>query len=454
MTNQKLTSNFSGNTLQGVGKAVLKNGTISITAEAGSSVVLLRGANKVVLLRASDKQLTTSGSVVLGDVYTLEKGEERLIIKVENEEIKHETNLYINNDPTFDATLAKRKTTLTTGVLILFVLVISVIFGIQQKKIREFNTKSEEQLNIAISNYENLSRESFVSAKEIANKLKEDGYKSEKLDKLLLDILTNESEILGEIKPELKELLDLTLQINGFDGSKLVSTGENIFVLDKNNKNVVQTNIVGKDTKIVANKDDLDGVIEIASYEDRLFYINNEAIFEINNNREKIKDSSWGNSLFYLYSGNIYLIDITANQIFRFVGNNKSFGDKNEWLAPGIEADFSKVIDMTIDGSIWALSSSGKVTKFTNGNPNSILMDGIIDPLENPTAIYTNESLKYTYVLDKDNGRVVVLEKNGDFKLQYKSDEIKNAKDLVVSEEEKKIILLTGPKLMYFEPKQ
>ena len=111
MTNQKLTSNYNENTLDGVGKATLKNGTISITAEVGTSVVLFRGANKVILLKADDKQLTTSGSVILGDVYTLENGINKLIVKVEEENTLHETNLYINDDQTFDATLTKRKTT-------------------------------------------------------------------------------------------------------------------------------------------------------------------------------------------------------------------------------------------------------------------------------------------------------------------------------------------------------
>ena len=137
--------------------------------------------------------------------------------------------------------------------------------------------------------------------------------------------------------------------------------------------------------------------------------------------------------------------------IYRFAGNNDSFSDKTEWLAPGIEVDFSKIIDISIDGSIWVLSSSGKVTKFTNGNPSVVLMKGIVEEVSNPTAIYTNEKIKNVYILDKETGRVIALEKNGNFKLQYKSDVIKEVKDLIVSEDESKIILLTGSKLMYIE---
>lgn len=453
MTNLILSSNFSGNKLQGVGEATLQNENIHITAEAGTAVTLLRGVNKVVLLKSNSQKLMTSGSVALGDVYILENGVNKLTIKVENSEIHHDTSLFINPEPIIDATSTKRKTTLTAGVLILLLLIISVFFGIKQKSLKEFNTKSEEKLNIAITNYDLQTRDAFVLAKQTAEELKSSGYKNEKLDELLKKINENEEELLGEIKPEVKDLLDLTLQISGFNGSKLVSTGEVMFVMDDKEKNIIQLDTNGKNAKIVAKKDVLEGVNEIASYEDRLFTLNSDGIYEIDGTKKKIKDQEWTNPLFYLYSSNIYLVDRSNSQILRYSGNNKTFGDKTDWLAPGIEADFSKVIDVTIDGSIWLLSSSGKVTKFTNGNPTSISMEGITEVLQNPTAIYTNEDNKHVYILDKNNGRVIVLEKNGKFKIQYLSDEIKNATDLVVSEEEKKVILLVGPKIIYFEPK-
>ncbi len=449
MTNLILTSNIGENQLFGVGNVLLQDSIISITTEPNTVVTLLRGINKIVLIRANDQRQMTNGRVLLGDVYTLENSDKKLILKVENEAQNHETNLFVEPEVKYDSTLSRRKTTMTIGILILILLMTSVVFGIKQKNSKDFNLTSEKKLNNAIESYELLTKDSFLSAKEIALKLKEDGYKNSKLDELLTKISDTESEILGEVRPEVKELLDLTLQINNFSGSKLSSTGETMFILDLEGKNIIQLDINGKSAKIVAKKDVLEGANEIASYENRLFTLNNDGIYEINNNRTKVKDSEWSNPLFYLYSANIYLVDRSNNQILRYSGGGKTFGDKSDWLAPGIEADFSKVIDMTIDGSIWLLSSTGKVTKFTNGNPVSITLDGITEKLENPTAIYTNEDLKYVYILDKEKGRVVVLEKNGKFKMQYMGDKIKEASDLVVNEVEKKIILLSGSKLMY-----
>lgn len=469
MTNFKLTSNFHNNLLPGVGEAKLQGETVYITAYPNTNVTLIRGVNKVKLLQLSNDIQYVSGKVNESDVYVFENGETKLTIKVEAENIKHETELYINTDPVyeattpFDASQAKRKTTLTAGILILILLVVSVVFGINQKKKTEFNSKSEARLNAAISDYDQsvsegeidkkTSRDLFIQAQTELISLKADGYKNQKLDDLLKVISEKESEILGEVSVNTNELLDLTLQINGFEGDRMVSTGEMMFVLDSKNKNIIQVDVNGKGAKIAANKDDLDGLINIASYESRLFSVNNDGIYEITDSKNKIKDNPSSDSFFYVYSGNIYFLDKTANQIYRYAGSGKTFADKTDWLAPGIEADFSKVKDMTIDGSIWLISSTGKVTKFTNGNPNSVSLDGITENIENPTSVYTNEELKYTYILERDKQRVIVLEKNGDFKMQYKSDKFKDCTDLVVSEKDGKAILLDGSKLLYFDLK-
>jgi hypothetical protein len=78
-------------------------------------------------------------------------------------------------------------------------------------------------------------------------------------------------------------------------------------------------------------------------------------------------------------------------------------------------------------------------------------LSGIFPGLVNPGAIYTNEELEYLYILDPDNKRVVVVGKDGEYKAQYIADGIGEARNLVVSEEEKKIILLTGERLLSIE---
>ncbi|MEK7536718.1 MAG: hypothetical protein AAB559_03010, partial [Patescibacteria group bacterium] len=430
----KLISNVGQPKLEGVGSIRFIFKKIIVSTEPFCKASVFRNNKTVTLCETQDKKTSISGIPQAGDVYTIEKGLEKLVVTVEEERENKQKEIFVRDNPIDELSSQSRKTTLTVGIILLVLLIVSVTFGIKQKNNRDFEKQSLIKLDEALSNYEsavegvvdkNSARELFISSKKITDELKKAGFKNEKLEELLKNIIEKEAEIVGEVKAEVKEFLDLTLQTSGFDGSQMVSSGEDIFVFDSDNKNIIKVGIKNKSAKIAANKDETGDTKKIASYEDKLFLDKLDGVYEVEEN-----------SLFYIYAGNIYIIDKSNNQIFRHSGSGKSFGEKTEWLAPSVEVDFSKVKDLTIDGSIWLLSSSGKVSKFTLGNPQQVSLSGIIEPLTDPTAIYTNEKLKNVYILEKDKGRVVAIDKNGEFKLQYLNDEIKNAKDIVVSEEE------------------
>lgn len=459
----KLTSNVGRPSLENVGSVSLDSDRIIIQVQPHCKATIRRDNQNITLLQTGEIAGKTSGVPKIGDVYTIEHGLEKLVVTVEEEREYAPDNIYVNTDKFSESSDTGRKTTLTAGILLLVLLVVSVVFGVKQKNTKDFHEKSSAKLTEAISLYEssvsettdkNEARKMFITSKEIATSLKNDNYKSDKLDELLKNISDKESEIVGEVRPEIKEFLDLTLQTSGFDGKSMTSSGEDIFIFDETAKNVIKVGIKNKSAKIAANKENINDANTIASYQDRLFLNRSDGIYEVDVISKKVIERDWNDTnLLYSYAANIYLLDRDDKEIYRFAGSNKTFGSKSGWLAPGIEMDFSKVVDMVIDGSIWLLSSTGKVTKLTNGNPQAIAINGIPEPLESPTAIYTNEDNKNVYILEKDKGRIVVLDKTGEFKLQYINDEIKNAKDLVVSETEGKIILLTGSKLLYFEPK-
>lgn len=464
----KLISNLGRPNLENVGGATIDPifSKINIVCHPGSVVFIERDGQKIKLLESFDKTAKISGPVKLNDVYIFERGLERLVLTVgsqfENTVVNQ--NIHIDARPVYELTDQKRKTVFISGVIILILLIVSVVFGVNQKKTRELNEKNTGLLNQAKDEYqlsvsESISKEdarlSFIKSKSIALELKESGYKNSELEDLLSKISEIEADILGEIKTELKEYLDLTLQTSGFEGNKIASSGDEMFILDEKNKNIIRIEIKNKNAKIVLNQPETDGIKSLGSYENRLFIEKDDGIYEVKNNSLiKQLDRDWDNGIFYLYAGNIYLVNKDDNQIYRASGSQGSFSSKSNWLSPGLDLDLSKITRISIDGSIWAISSSGKVTKFTLGNPQSVIMKGISDPLVNPTSIYTNEKLKYVYILESEKGRVLVLEKNGDFKMQYVNDGFNDAKDIVVSEVDSKAVLLTGSKLMFFDIKK
>lgn len=459
----KLTSNLTDNKLDGVGSFWLDGQKIEISVFPNCAVTLERNGKVITLSKNNNTKTTIKGVVQLGDIYTIEKGFEKITVVVEEQKEFKPPEIFVSSDKFNEGTDQKRKTTLTVGAILLTLLVVSVGLGINQKKVTEIQKNGDIKFALASEKYEKSisqsidkveARDSFSESKKIAQELEVSGYKNDKLQELIDNLNKNEANVLGEIKVETSEFLDLTLQISGFSGTNMVSSGEEMFILDETKKDVIKVNIKTKNAKIVGNEDRVGDVISIGSYEDRFFVNRNDGIYEIDTIAKKKIERDWNDTeLVYFYAGNAYLLDKDDNQIYRFAGSNQNFGSKSAWLAPGIEMDLSKTKDIVIDGSIWLLSETGKVTKLTNGNPVQITLKGITEQLEKPTAIYTNENNENVYILEKEKGRVVVITKTGEFKMQYIGESIKQADDLVVSEEEKKIILLGSSKLTYLELK-
>ncbi|HSW87540.1 MAG TPA: hypothetical protein VLG12_00060 [Candidatus Saccharimonadales bacterium] len=158
-------------------------------------------------------------------------------------------------------------------------------------------------------------------------------------------------------------------------------------------------------------------------------------------------DSDWTDvSGFGTYLGNFYLLDKKADQILKFTKASDGFGKTNYFsdTAPTL----SQAISLTIDGSIWILSTDGSIKKFTKGKQDQFTIGKLDKPFSHPTRIVTNADIDNIYILDNGNKRVVVLKKDdGSVVNQYGANELQKAKDIDVDEKNKKIYLLIDNKI-------
>jgi hypothetical protein len=153
-----------------------------------------------------------------------------------------------------------------------------------------------------------------------------------------------------------------------------------------------------------------------------------------------------------VYYGNIYVLDKDNKQIDKFVQTSGGF-TKTSYFAGGVSPDLTNADAISIDGSIWILFSDGSIEKFTRGNPDNLSISGLDKPFSSPTRIFTTVDFSNIYVLDKGNSRIVVLDKNGNYKAQYQAGIIKNASDFEVLETDKKIYVLSGGKVYQIDLK-
>lgn len=373
----------------------------------------------------------------------------------------------------------RKKTLLTVALFLILMLVLSVFLGVnktreseQTKKFdqlyQEVNSKFEEGKGLVGLN-DALARARLT---EVRQRLEE----MENLPSLKNGQKGKIEELGGKIKENLVVLSrvykvgplplfwETSLIKPGSEGENLAIFEDQMAILDRKNYLIFLLAAKTKAAKVLG-EDLKDEPRLLGIHGENTYTLTKEGVVRLDakNKNQKVVpvDSAWGeiNSL-AAYGGNLYLLDrgrnseneSLAGQVWRYTATENGFSPKRPYFTADIKPDLSRAQDMAIDGSIWVLLP-GEILKFNQGRPDSFVISGLEESLREPQALFTNEKNKNLYLLDSQNKKVLVLAKDGVYQAQYEAEEIGQARDLVVSEEEKKIFLLAGSKIYAIEIK-
>jgi DNA-binding beta-propeller fold protein YncE len=374
-------------------------------------------------------------------------------------------SIYIKSPMGDEVSSQSKKMTFSIGVILLVILIVSIGFGIRQKRINDIKNDYQGKLQVAQNQVDEAislasvspekSRELFISSEQILEEIL-----NLKVDDASINVLQQKIEesrgvILGEYDGTPSPFLDLSLLSSGFTGDAVSATGGNIYILDKAGKRVVSVATDTKKSKVTAGPSVIDTAFDIASYEDTVYVLGSDGIYEVGTGKTKVIEKTWtGEALISAFAGNLYVLDKAGNMIYRYSGlTGGTFGTQQKWLSAATTANFAGAIGWGMDGAIYVLYPNAKVLKYSLGSPQNFSISGVLPEIGNIDAISAGPDNQYIYLLDKAGKRVVVIDKKGNYKAQYTSDQIAGAKALVVSEAQKQIILLTGDKLLSIEIK-
>jgi len=374
-------------------------------------------------------------------------------------------NIYIRPGMQDEATSQSRKLTLSIGVILLVILAVSIGFGIRQKSVNDLKKEYQGILSEATMEVDQAisfasvnpdeSRRLFLDSEDKLTQILELKVKDPKITELQQKIEDSRAAVLGEytVTPEL--FLDLGLLSSGFKGDVLSYSGGNIYVLDKAGARIVSIGVDTKKSKVVAGPTTIENPIDIASYEDNVFALFSDGVYLVGGNKTKVVEKTWGGeALIYAFAGNMYVLDKSAGVIYRYAGQTgNTFGSQQDWLASSTKADFSNALGWGMDGAVYVLYPKSKILKYSLGSPQSFSVSSVNPEIGTVDSFYADSDNQYIYLLDKAGKRVVLVDKNGKYKAQYIDDQISGATGLIVSEVQKKIILLTGEKLLSIELK-
>lgn len=373
--------------------------------------------------------------------------------------------IYIRQEFRDEAVSQNRKLTLSIGIILLVILTVSVFFGIRQKRINNLKDEYKILLDQAADNLEQAinfanidpgeSRRFLAESERKLDQIKALKIKDSGVDELKKKIGDSRAAVLGEYISDPELFLDLSLLSSGFRGTQISASGGNLYVLDENGSRAVSVVIDTKKSGVVAGPAVIENPVHMASYEDSVYILFQDGIYLVGSTKTKVIDKTWdGDVLIYAFAGNLYVLDKSANQIYRYAGQNRNtFGSQQNWLSASTRADFSNAVSWGMDGAVYVLYPNSRILKYSLGSPQNFSISGVYPEIGNVDVLYADSGNQYIYLLDKAGKRVVAVDKNGRYKAQYLSDRIADVKEIVVSESAKKIILLTDEKLLFLELK-
>lgn len=248
---------------------------------------------------------------------------------------------------------------------------------------------------------------------------------------------------------------DFSLLRSGAKASVLWAHGDEVVALDADSGAVYSLNLQTKGASVVTGGDNLKSgkYVDFTGHE--AFVWTPGGIISVDRSvspattKTLIKSSDkWGKILdLKTFAGNIYLLDQPNNMIWKYQNTDLGFADISPYLTAH-SVDFSNVKQIAIDGSIYVLTTTGNIAKFSAGSPENFKITGLDPALKDITSFFVTDQTGGIYVLDQNGRRVVVLDKKGNYQAQYLLPSAGGA--LVADEALKKIFLFSGAKVSSF----
>ncbi len=361
-----------------------------------------------------------------------------------------------------------KKATAILTIILLSLFGISVLLGIWRQATRVKN----ESVTIAIADARHAleegvallslnpvkGRERLVSAKELLTPIRETvparSVEGREIAELYAEIAKNLTTAMQQytVKPELF-----------FDGALVKKEGKIAFigleggamgVVDQATQTVYLLDLLSKKATVLGGGQTYAGLSYVATHGDKVYVLTDSGIHmarltdkkTIENVAKKVPE--WGEIRNLVsYGGNLYLLDSQKSRIWKYVATETGFSELREYLNPDTLPDLSAATSMAIDGSVFLGTTKGKILKFTQGKEDTFVPKGVDPAFGQTIAVYTNDETKNIYILDAQNKRVVILEKDGMYIAQYVWEDPLTVTQIAVSEEQKRIYLLSDGKL-------
>ena len=249
-------------------------------------------------------------------------------------------------------------------------------------------------------------------------------------------------QVSGVSQTELQTHVDFSWVSETFFGDKMFLLEDNIVVLDSNNELLMQVGVLGQNQQLLSVPEETGDLTHAAPASSGYYLASTNGIFIVDQSGvEKLidQDEDWQDPAgLEGFSDNLYLLDRANSDLWRYRPSRDTLL-RERWLAPGVNPDFSDVIDFMIDGDIWVLNSTGSLRKYARGVGEQIEFAGLEQSITSANLVYSSENI---YLYDQNQSRVLIFDPTGLYQKQLNFQSQNLITDMIVVENQ--IFLLSG----------
>jgi len=253
------------------------------------------------------------------------------------------------------------------------------------------------------------------------------------LDKKIASV---ENSIQKKELAQSEEFYDLDLIKKGTKASKLFLDDDKLALLDNKNGFIYVLTLNEKSVETFTAKKAINA--DFVALHQGIPYIAGDAIGVIkvttDGKGEEIipADKDWGSLTdFWMYSGNIYMLDSAKNDIHKYLVAENGYSEKRSYFGKGESPGLTSASAIAIDSSLY-IANSDKIQKFSSGvrSPFDVTIPDTSDITFED--VFTSSDVDNVYILDKDSKRVFIISKTGEFLKQISAGVVGKADDFVV----------------------
>lgn len=338
-----------------------------------------------------------------------------------------------------------KKLTMIIVAVIFVVLVWSVVFGYQRRAAAELDKKvqtTKDLVNQKITDAEGVSfldiersMALLAEARTEIDKLKQEvgSKKAEEITELETMIKEKETQIVKKEEKQYTEFYDLALENKDAQGSTMALEGENVAILDEKKGRVYVLSMTKKSLeKRTATQASTSRLVSM--YKDKVYMFGGNGVSEftgIDKAKEAIPyDPEWGEITgIAMYGGNIYMLDKEKGDVYKYVVTAKGFSEKSSYFQSE-QSDLNNATSIAIDSSVY-IANGNTVIKYTRGAKDEF-KTAFPTADVSITKIYTSAEVEKVFAWDKKKGLIYILNKNGAYERQLKSELLTKSQDFFI----------------------